>query len=423
MGGRAHRGDRRARLSGRRGALLALVTASTVSALGSRVSMVAVPWLVLITTGDPGSMGLVIGAQMIPYLLSGVFGTPVADRLGVRFSAVTADVVSAVTTATVAATPRIGLPTILAMSAISGLVRGSGDRTKHVMLRPAAEAAGFRMVRVTAVYQGLTNGATLVGAPLGGLLIYWFGAQGAIWADAGSYALAAGIVATLVRPQWINPDGAEPARERYLSALRGGARYLLRDRVLLGMLVMIFFSNMVNQAHSALLVPLWISQVLRSPAALGTVFGAFAAGAVLGNLLFTAVGPKLPRYLTFALALAIGGAPRILVLLSHDLGLVLGVTFGCGLAVAAANPILGVVLYERVPAELQTRVFGLTATVCYAGYPLGGLLGGAALHGFGLTATILAGGGIYLVATLLPLLRYQPASTPAPTEPEPVKQQ
>src|SRR5204863_1290141 len=112
----------------------------------SRVSAVAVPWLVFTTTGNPAHIGLVIAAQMVPYLISSVFGAPVADRLGVRFSAVGADVVSALTTATIAATPDIGLPTILAMSAISGAVRGTGDRTKHVLLRPATEAAGFKMV-------------------------------------------------------------------------------------------------------------------------------------------------------------------------------------------------------------------------------------------------------------------------------------
>src|SRR5205823_3855382 len=140
-----------------------------------------------------------------------------------RATAITADTVSMTTTAVIAASPRVGLPTILGMVAISGLVRGVGDRTKHVLLRPAAETAGVPMARVTAVYDGLDNGATLVGAPLGGLLIFWFGAQGAVWVDSASYAASALIVATLVRSA--EPDRAEdkPA-EPYLVALRAGAR-------------------------------------------------------------------------------------------------------------------------------------------------------------------------------------------------------
>ncbi|HET9142327.1 MFS transporter [Actinophytocola sp.] len=400
-----------------RSGLAALITASAVTALGSRVSMVAVPWLVLTTTGDPKQMGLVIAAQMIPYLLSGVFGTPVAERFGVRFSAIAADLVSCVATAVIAAAAHLGLGVILAMVAISGAVRGAGDRTKNVMLRPMAEAAGMTTSRMTAVHNGLGNGATLIGAPIGGLLVFWLGAQGAIWVDAASYVVCALIVLTLVHPPADLMPERKPAPEPYLVALRGGARHLARDRLLVGMLAMTFFANAVNQAHTALFVPLWVEQVLHSPAALGTVLGAFAAGAVAGNLVFIGLAPKLPPVLTFTICLAISGVPRLVVLgLSSDLALVLAVTFVCGFAVAAVNPILGVLLYDRVPVDMQTRVFGLVATVSFAGYPVGGLLGGWAVTGFGLTAAVLLGAGVYLVTTLVAVLRHRSLAV-TPVEP------
>jgi MFS family permease len=388
---------------GNRVALYGLITGTFISALGSRVSMVAVPWLVLTITGNPADMGLVIAAQMVPYLASSVFGTPLADRFGVRASAITSDVVSTLTTAVIAATPNVGLPTILAMRAIAGVLQGAGDRSKNVLLRPTVEAAGFDMKRITAVYSGLTNGCTLVGTSAGGLLILWFGAQGAIWVDAGSFGVATVILVLLVRPPM--PD--RPAAEPYLAALRGGAKALLADRLLLGMLVMTFSANMVNQAHTSIFVPLWVQDVLRSPAALGTVLGAFALGAVIGNVVFTTLAPKLPQYVTFTVALAISGAPRLFVLgLSHDVALVLAVTFGSGFAVAAVNPVFGAMLYERVPKELQTRVFGLVAAISFAGFPVGGMLGGWAVNGWGLTAAILLGGGVYLIATVVPLARH-----------------
>ena len=77
---------------------------------------------------------------------------------------------------------------------------------------------------------------------------------------------------------------------------------------------------------------------------------------------------------------------------------------------------LGAMLYGRVPKDYQTRVFGLVATVAYAGFPLGGLLGGAAVTWFGLSTAILLGGGVYLAATLVPLLRYRRPAKPAPAQ-------
>ncbi|HEU5473397.1 MAG TPA: MFS transporter [Actinophytocola sp.] len=394
----------------RRAGLVALLAASVISTLGSMMSLVAVPWLVLVTTGRPADMGLVVAAAMVPYLASSVLGAPLADRLGMRLTAVIADTVSAIATAVIAISPDIGLPAIAAMVGLSGLVRGAGDRTKHVLLRPAAEAAGVAIPRVTSVYDGLSNIATLAGAPLGGLIVYWVGPQGAVLVDAVSFALSAVLVAALTRPA-LEP-AREPDAERYLPALLAGTRQLGRDGLLLIMVGTVFFANVVNQATGSLFIPLWVSEVLHSPAALGTVFGAVSAGAVLGNLVFTALAVKLSHYLVFAVGMAISGAPRVLVLgVSDSLTVVLTVSFLCGFAVAGVNPIFGAKLYERVPERFQTRVFGLVAAIAYAGFPIGGLLGGWAVAGLGLRTTILIAGGLYLVATIVPLVRYRAIQT------------
>ncbi len=391
---------------------IALFAAEIVSALGNRMSIVAVPWLVLVITGSPVKMGLVAVGQLVPYLLAGVLATPLADRFGLRAASIATDVGSALAMAAIAAMPGIGFAAILGLVAVAGALRGVGDRAKHVLLRPMAEATGARMVRVTAAYEGLVRGATLVGAPLGGLLIYWFGAQGAIWVDAVSFLACAAIVAVLVRPP-AGPDVA-PVSEPYLQALRGGARYLRHDRVLLGLLMMVFFANVFAQASTAVFVPIWVSDVVGSPALLGTLLGAFAAGAVLGSILFTALAPALPQRATFVIALAAGGSPQLLVLLSHNLPLVLAVTFCCGVAMASLNPILGALQYERIPTELQTRVFGLATAICYAGLPIGGALGGLAVAALGLDPAILLGGCLYLALTLVPLFRLR-SRDPAPT--------
>lgn len=398
---------------GSRSGLVALFATRGVSMLGGQVSSIAIPWLVLTTTGDPTQMGLVIAARMVPYLLSGMFGTPLADRLGIKRSTVTADVVSMCSVGVIAAVPNIGMPLLLLMVAVSGTVRGVGDRTETVLLRPLVEAAGANLPRMTAVYTGIGSMTTVLGAPASGLLVAWIGPQQALWATAVCVGLCVPIILLFVNP----PDELLPDRrqtEPYLVALRGGAQHLVKDRLLMVMLGMTFLTNAVNQALGALFIPLWVEDVLGTPAALGVVFGAAAAGAVVGNLVFIALAPRLPRFLTFAICLAVSGVPRLLVLaLSQDLILVLAVTFVSGVAVSAVNPILGVLLYERVPNELQTRVFGLVTTVTYTGFPIGGVLGGLAVTGFGLTGALLVGTGIYLAATIVPMLRARTAERAA----------
>src|SRR6266545_1231698 len=296
---------------GRRAGLIALFSADVISVLGNRVSMVAIPWLVLQTTGSAAKMGLIAGAEMLPYVISGVVAAPLADRFGLRRTSILTDVGSTLAMVAIAAGRDAPFLRLVVLVAIAGTLRGLGDRVKHVMLKPMAEVAGVRMIRVTSAYEGFTKGATLIGAPLGGLMILWFGANGAIWIDAVSFAVCAALIATLVRP----PAAAEqPEREPYLTALRGGFAYLRSDRLLLGMIAMIFVLNVLNQAGTAVYVPLWVNEVFGSPAELGVVFGGFAAGALLGNGAIAFIGIPIGGVLAGWSVAWLGLRPAILAM-------------------------------------------------------------------------------------------------------------
>lgn len=382
--------------------LVALVSANLLSNLGSRISIIAIPWLVLETTGSPAKMGLVAAAETLPYLLSSGLGPPLADRIGLRRTSILADLGSAALMVAVALTPWLGFGALLILVALVGALRGVGDRVKQAMFRPAAEAAGVRLIRLTSIYDGLSRLMTLLGASLGGLLIWWLGATLAILVDAATFAVCALLISTLVRHRTGSPASSTP--ERYSRALAGGLRYLRQDRMVLTMLLVISALNMVVNASVAVYIPLWVADVLGNPAGLGLVLGAFTAGALLGNVLFTSFGSRLRRDLTFAIGAAVSGPPRLLVLaLSDNLTVVVVVTFVSGIGIAVVNPLLGVALYERPPAELQARVIGLAGALAFAGLPLGALLGGASVTILGLESALLTAALFIFIATAVPL--------------------
>jgi MFS family permease len=386
---------------------VALFAADVVSVLGTRVSMLAIPWLVLVTTGSPTNMGLVAGAEMLPYVISGVVATPLADRFGLRRTTIVTDVGSALAMAGITFAPHTGFGVLVVLVAIAGLLRGLGDRVKHVILRPLAETAGVAMLRVTTAYEGFSRTAMLVGSSIGGLLIAWVGAAGAIWIDAATFAVCALIVVAVVPAA--DPNVAPPAeadREPYLVALRGGFRALWSDPLLPSMIAMLFVLNLFNQAMVAVFIPLWVNETTHTPAALGLVFGAFAAGAVLGAIVFTVLAPKLRMYQAFMLGAALAAAPRLLILgVTHDLVLVCTVTFLSGLAMSAVNPVIGAMLYQRIPPKLQTRAIGACMAITFTGVPIGGVLAGLAVAGFGLIPAILVGGSVCVAATAVVWLR------------------
>ena len=73
-----------------------------------------------------------------------------------------------------------------------------------------------------------------------------------------------------------------------------------------------------------------------------------------------------------------------------------------GFASGFINPVLGAVIFERIPPALVGRVTSLTTAMCFALMPLGGLAGGLLISGFGLTVAMLACGAAYFVVTMAP---------------------
>ncbi|MER7419924.1 MFS transporter [Micromonospora peucetia] len=390
-----------------RAALVGLLTAGTISDTGTRVSTVTLPWLVLVSTGSPTRMGLVVAAEMLPYVLTSALGPPLVDRLGARRVSITADLASAAGMVLLAVSYQLGFATLLGLVAVIGVLRGLGDNAKRAMAHATIAAAGASMARVSAIDDGLHRMSILVGAPVAGVIIAWFGITQAILIDAATFAVAAAVVTALIPASIGRPThAATTEREPYLKALGIGLRHLRQDQVAVGIFAVMFIINLFNQASVAVYIPLWVDHVLDNPAALGAVSGALALGAIVGNIGFSIAATRLPRYVTFTIGLLVGGAPRFLVMaFSNDLLVVIAVTFVCGLALSSVNPIIAATILERTPPPLQARMFGLATAFSWASIPIGGVLGGWAASALGLTAAIALSGLLYLMVALTLVLR------------------
>jgi Major Facilitator Superfamily len=380
-----------------------------VSALGTRMSSIALPWFVLTATGSATLTGAVAFAEMAPYVTVQALGGPLVDRLGAWRVSVGTDVVAAVFVGLVpalSAARLLPLPVLALLVAVAGAARGAGDSARNVMVPGVRDIADIPIERCSGLYDGMNRMAALAGLPLAGVLVAASSSLTVLAIDAGTFAASALLVAV-----WV-PDSAQPPRrpaagrtDSYRSSLADGFRYLRADRLLVAIAAMILVTNFLDQAGVAVLWPVWGHQVVHSSVVLGLLGGALGLGAVAGNALATWLGPRLPRRLTYAVGFLVGGAPRFLVLaLATSLGPVLAVTFVGGLAVAGINPVVGAVEYERVPRNLQARVLGAVSASAWAGIPFGGLAGGLAVSAFGLRPALLAAAAVFGVTTLAPFV-------------------
>jgi MFS family permease len=388
----------------RRG-LVGFLSAEAVSLTGTRLSMLALPWFVLNSSGSPARTGLVAFAEMAPYVIAKALGGPVIDRVGPKRVSVVADSTSALIVACVPLLHAAGwlpYPGLLFLVAMAGMVRGPGDAAKATLVPSIAEAAGMPLDRVTGLYGVTDRLAATVGAASGGVLIAWLGPFLALYVDAGTFAVSAALIASTVR-QGCRAEGADDGG--YVERLLVGWDFLRRDRLLRAIAVMVCATNLIDAGLSAVILPMW-GQAGHGPVMIGVVWGAFGVAAVVAASVAASIGHRLPRRMTFLVAFLVAGAPRILVLaLDAPLEVVLCVWVAAGLGAGLINPLLGATMMERIPRPLLGRVTALFGTLAWAGIPIGGPVAGLLVVAFGLEPTIVISAIGYFIATTLPGLQ------------------
>lgn len=384
-------------------AVVALGLAEIVSLAGTRFSMVAIPWLVLTLTGDPILTGVAGLAEMLPYVGIKALAGPLIDRFGARRIALAGDTASMMAIALVPLLHLIGLlsfATLLPAVVLLGALRGPADAAKQAMVPAVAAAADLPLERVTGVMGTIERLASAIGLALGGGVVAALGPAPAIAVTAVTFGLSAltvrqGLVG-IGRPSATAPTG-------YLADLREGWRWFRRDTVLVGIAAMIAMTNLLDQAYTAVLLPVWANHA-GDAALLGLLLALFSAAAVVGSTLATLLAERLPRLVVYTLAFLVTGAPRFAVFaFDTPFPAMLAVLAAAGFASGFLNPIISAVMFERIPPALVGRVTALVNAMCWTLLPFGGLVGGALIALCGLPLAFAICGALYLAATMLPL--------------------
>jgi MFS family permease len=385
---------------------LAFAIAETLSISGTRLSTIAIPWLVLTTTGSPVLTGVVAMAEMLPYVVAKALSGPLIDRIGPKRLALGCDLASVLVVGLVPLLALIGwldfellLPVVIAM----GMLRGPSDAAKLSMVPHIAQLAAVPLERVTGVAGVIERLASTVGAAAAGGLIALVGPGLALALNALTFALAAFVVAAGIPAS----RAAQPqARTSYFSELREGFDFIRRDALLVGIVIMIATTNLLDAAYFSVLLPVWTQNAGYDAALLGLLFAVMSGASIAGAAIATATGERLPRLPVYIVAFLLTGLPRFVVF-AIDVPLVaaLAALALAGFASGFLNPILNAVIIERIPPGMIGRATALVGAFAWALIPFGGLVGGALIAVIGLSPTLWVTGLAYFVAALLPLTR------------------
>jgi MFS family permease len=383
-------------------------TGETLSELGSQISTVAFPLLVLALTGSPAKAGVVGLAKWLPLAVFALPAGVLVDRLNRKRLMIACDAVRALALASIPVALAIGRPPFLQIVAVAFL-DGGLFAVSFVAERSALGelVAADQLPSAVAQNEARWFGASMVGPPLGGLL-FAAGRSLPFLTDAVSY-LGSTLAVALTRRPFQQQRTAQ--RRSLHTELAEGLGWIWRRP---------FFraAALSFAAGNPLFTGLYLLAILlakrhgASSAAVGAMFAIVGAGGLLGAILATPLRRRLSARATVIAQYCLLAATLPLLLVAHAAPLI-------GLVVAAGEfltPLTNsTVVGHRValtPDELRGRVQAAATTLTMAFAWLGPLAVGLLFEHAGQTETVLAltayAVALASSATLTPGLRRLP---------------
>jgi MFS family permease len=379
----------------RRRPLAALLAAEAISTTGSQMTLLALPWFVLVTTGSPARMGVVVAADLVPMVVLALPGGALAGRLGARRTMLACDLARAPLIGLVPLLHAIGLlsfPVLVGLVVLHGLFWPPYWASQGALLPELVGDDRELLTRASALFQAATRLTLLVGPALAGVLIGWLGPANVLIVDAATYLVAFALVAGFVPAG----RGRAAAAADDLRGMLAGARVLLGDRLLRAWTVSASLSQMGFQTLLIALPVLAFTSYGQNPKVAGLLIGAWGGGALLGSLVALRLPSSLPP-LTVGGVAGLGQAlPLWLLVVPLPAAAAVAVLGVAGLANGIRVPPLRAVTLLRMPPSLRVQAMTAEATLPTAAGLLALALASPALETLGVTPVL---AGVAAVAT------------------------
>ncbi|MFF0970594.1 MFS transporter [Streptomyces sp. NPDC003703] len=391
-----------------RGAFGRLWSAAVLSSFGDALRTAALPLLAASLTDDPLLIASVTACGYLPWIVFGLLGGAVADRVDQRRAMGAVDAVRALLVGAFAVAVALGHASIgllialaFALTTLQTLFDNAATALLPALVdREALGSANTRLMTGQRVAGGL------VGAPVVPVLIA-AGAAVPFAADAVTFLLAAVLVASLrtaAPPRPPRPAGSTLRRE-----IAEGLRVLRRDRALRALCTATALCNVGMGALIATLVVLVTGRLHTGPGGYAAATTAYTVGSLAGG----AVNRPLVARLGRTRAVLLAGLTQIAALLVigtvRDLAALVAAMAVFGLMGMVWNVNTTTLMQQRSPEGLLGRVSAAFRTLAVAGAPLGALLGGAVAAAWGPnTPALLAAAFFVLSVCALTPVRAQP---------------
>ncbi|WP_459753188.1 MFS transporter [Streptomyces sennicomposti] len=379
------------------GAFGRLWGAAVLSSFGDALRTAALPLLATSLTNEPLLIVSVTACGYLPWLLFGLLGGAVADRVDQRRAMWTVDALRAALVGGFALAVALGHASIalliclaFALTTLQTLFDNAATALLPALVdRAALGSANARLMTGQRIAGGLLGGPAVP-------LLLAVGVAAPFAADAVTFLVAAALVASL---RVAAPERApRPSGSTLRGEMAEGLRVLGRDRALRALCAATALCNVGMGALIAALVVLVTGWLGAGPGGYAAAMTAYTLGSLAGGAVNGWVVARLGR----VRAVLVAGVAQVgaLVVMGsvRELGALVAAMALFGVMGMVWNVNTTTLMQERSPEGMLGRVSAAFRTLAVAGAPVGAVLGGVVAGAWGLNTPALLAAGFFVLS-------------------------
>jgi MFS family permease len=380
-----------------------LALAALFASVGNSAVHIAIPWLVLETTGSSANAGVVLGISGFSVIFTAPIIGGLIAVLGARPVSIWADIISA---GSVVLFPIVGslfglnLTSLLIIAIVGAMFDPAGATARKSLIQAVAERDGLSLIKFNGTYEAAATIGTVLGPTGAALAISFVGINATFYLIAIVFVLASCLAFFIPVVTTYTKSDESFSVKNVFKETRIGMNALWNDKPLLSLVGLYTLLTAIYMPVESIVLSRYFRD-LNEPRTLGFVLSAMSVGIVIGALQFhRAVRIFSPGNMVIVSMTLIGAVVCAMAFLPNAI-IFIGLGLALGLAFGPVSPMSNYLVQQRMPQHLHGPVFGTQFSLMYLATPAGTLALGLIVQSVSIAPLLFVIGALFIVVTLL----------------------
>ena len=380
-----------------------LALAALFASVGNSAVHIAIPWLVLETTGSSANAGVVLGISGFSVIFTAPIIGGLIAVLGARPVSIWADIISA---GSVVLFPIVGslfglnLTSLLIIAIIGAMFDPAGATARKSLIQAVAERDGLSLIKFNGTYEAAATIGTVLGPTGAALAISFVGINATFYLIAIVFVLASCLAFFIPVVTTYTKSDESFSVKNVFKETRIGMSALWNDKPLLSLVGLYTLLTAIYMPVESIVLSRYFRD-LNEPRTLGFVLSVMSVGIVIGALQFhRAVRIFSPGNMVIVSMTLIGAVVCAMAFLPNAI-IFIGLGLALGLAFGPVSPMSNYLVQQRMPQHLHGPVFGTQFSLMYLATPAGTLALGLIVQSVSIAPLLFVIGALFIVVTLL----------------------